>query len=254
MHGIDNFRELGGLPTGGGRVRPGVLFRSGHLASATDDDHATLMALGVRTVVDLRNDLDIEAEGPDRLPHGIDYVRAPIGSDPAQGSEIRRLIMRGDLAELRIRFGDGRGQQMAIEGAVGMVADGPDAATFGPALAVIADPARWPVLWHCSAGKDRAGWVATAVLLSLGTPTSAIVDHYLESNHRRRTRAVDGNHELSELLAPFLFVDAAYVHAQLEAVDERCTSSTSVLEELYDLSPAAVAAFRTALVEADGTD
>ena len=32
---------------------------------------------------------------------------------------------------------------------------------------IVLDPAAWPVLWHCSAGKDRAGWAATAVLLGL---------------------------------------------------------------------------------------
>ena len=47
LTGVRNFRDVGGLPTADGRrVRPGVLFRSGHLAHASAQDAAYLEGLG----------------------------------------------------------------------------------------------------------------------------------------------------------------------------------------------------------------
>ena len=55
MQGIHNFRDYGGYETGdGGRVRTGLLYRSGQHVEAEDDDLAALDALGIKTVIDLR--------------------------------------------------------------------------------------------------------------------------------------------------------------------------------------------------------
>ena len=35
------------------------------------------------------------------------------------------------------------------------------------------------LLWHCSAGKDRAGLAAALTLLSLGVPQDVIIEDYL---------------------------------------------------------------------------
>lgn len=66
LTGVRNFRDVGGLPTEDGRrVRFGVLFRSGHLAHATDEDAAFLDSLGLHTIFDFRNASDQKLEGPD---------------------------------------------------------------------------------------------------------------------------------------------------------------------------------------------
>ncbi|HAW34564.1 MAG TPA: protein-tyrosine-phosphatase, partial [Erythrobacter sp.] len=55
--GIHNFRDYGGWRTrGGGHVRTGLLFRSGHHVEATDDDLAAIAPLGIHTVIDLRGE------------------------------------------------------------------------------------------------------------------------------------------------------------------------------------------------------
>jgi len=60
---VRNFRDVGGLPTwtAAGEVR--VLFRSGHLAHATEDDAAFLSSLGLHTIFDFRNASDQKLEG-----------------------------------------------------------------------------------------------------------------------------------------------------------------------------------------------
>ena len=54
FQGIHNFRDYGGYSAAGGKVRRGVLYRSGQHVAATDEDLAELAALDIRTVIDLR--------------------------------------------------------------------------------------------------------------------------------------------------------------------------------------------------------
>lgn len=82
---VRNFRDVGGLPTTDGRaVRPGRLFRSGHLAHATEEDVVFLDSLGLHTVFDFRNMADRKVEGPDVDLPGVRNVNIPL-NDPADG-------------------------------------------------------------------------------------------------------------------------------------------------------------------------
>ena len=58
--GVLNFRDTGGLPAAGGVTRHGVLFRSGNLAAVADSGRTALGTLGLRRVVDLRADDEVE--------------------------------------------------------------------------------------------------------------------------------------------------------------------------------------------------
>ena len=191
MRGISNFRGIGGLPTVDGRTTVGgLLWRSGHLAAATAADLARLEALAIRTVVDLRTGHDIAADGPDQVPDGVVERPVPIPDDAGLGADIRAMILRGDEDEMRAVWSDDRAQDIAVRGAA-VMATAPDrVATFAEVFSVVLDPGNWPLVWHCSAGKDRAGWVGTALLLLLGVERDAVVAHYLESN-RVGTRRAD---------------------------------------------------------------
>ena len=53
--GIHNFRDYGGYSVeGGGKVRRGLLFRSGQHVEATDEDLQAIAKLDIHTVIDLR--------------------------------------------------------------------------------------------------------------------------------------------------------------------------------------------------------
>src|SRR5580765_2462491 len=74
LEGCLNLRDLGGYPTEDGRqVRWGCVFRAGELCLLTDSDADAITRLGIRVVVDLRNQWE-RAARPDRLPPGIDLV------------------------------------------------------------------------------------------------------------------------------------------------------------------------------------
>lgn len=71
MIGAANFRDVGGyVTTDGRRVKKGVLYRSDDLSSLTRNDLATLAALGLSRVYDLRSDAERDIK-PNRLPNGV---------------------------------------------------------------------------------------------------------------------------------------------------------------------------------------
>ena len=47
------------------------------------------------------------------------------------------------------------------------------------------DPDNLPFLFHCTAGKDRTGFVAALVLLALGVPAETVYEDYLVTNRYR---------------------------------------------------------------------
>ncbi len=115
LAGVRNFRDVGGLPTvDGRRVRHGVLFRSGHLAHATEEDAAFLASLGLHTIFDFRNAADQKLEGPDVELPGVRNVNLPL-SDPADGAEFWKMVRDGDLDQLRAILDDGKGAARMID-------------------------------------------------------------------------------------------------------------------------------------------
>lgn len=256
MDGISNFRGIGGLPTVDGRTTAGgLLWRSGHLAGATDDDLARLEALAVRTVVDLRADSDIAADGPDAVPDGVEERPVPIPDDAGLGADIRAMILRGDEDEMRAVWSDGRALAITVEGAAKMVSDPRRVAAFGEVFSVVADPGAWPLVWHCSAGKDRAGWVGTALLLLLGVERDAVVAHYLESNRRAEDRVAGlvaagwATPVAVELMRPFIEVSPEAVAAQMAVVDEHWGGAEAMFRDGFGIDDRRIAELRDRLLD-----
>jgi len=170
VDGAPNFRDIGGYETGDGRrVRYGKLFRSGMLVGVTDDGVAALEDLGIRTVVDLRTQVEVDALGNDRLPDATSVVQIRIpsaGADPmvAEALKTGHFPYLPDLVSVNRAY----------------LTD--DAAEFGELLTLLADGANLPAIIHCLGGKDRTG-VSTALLLTiLGVPWPTVRDDYLLSN------------------------------------------------------------------------
>ena len=173
FEGIHNFRDLGGYPTADGRtVKWGVLYRSGTLHEASRSDLSYLQQLNLRTMVDFRSTAEKEEE-PDQLPDpvGFQVVEIPTldGGDNSVANEIMARIDSGD-------FSGFEPESFMLE------ANRHFASRFTPQfrqfLQTILDANGEPVLWHCSAGKDRAGFAAAILLRILGVEPDIVVQDY----------------------------------------------------------------------------
>ncbi|MGK5637015.1 tyrosine-protein phosphatase [Streptomyces sp. URMC 126] len=222
LSGVRNFRDLGGLPAADGRrVRPGVLFRSGHLARATEADTAFLGSLGLHTVFDFRNAADIAGQGPDVPLPGVRYVNLPM-SDAADGDKFWRMVHHGDPEQLRALLAEGRAAARMIASYRSIITH--RTAEHARVLRALAD-GDVPVLMHCAAGKDRAGLAVAVTLLALGVPRDAVETDYLLSGapHRRFAvrREVPLPADVAELLSPLFAARVEYLAEAFATIDER---------------------------------
>ncbi|MFF5301921.1 MULTISPECIES: tyrosine-protein phosphatase [unclassified Streptomyces] len=242
LSGVRNFRDVGGLPTvDGRRVRQGVLFRSGHLAHATEEDAAFLGSLGLHTIFDFRNASDQKLEGPDVELPGVRNVNLPL-SDPADGSEFWKMVRDGEIDQLRGILGGDKGANRMIASYRTIVKE--RTAEHSQVLHALAEDSV-PALMHCAAGKDRAGLSIAVTLLAVGVEREAIVTDYLESNakHRRYKVRRSGSAasayspEVMELLSPLFDARAEYLTAAFETVEETWGSVDAYLEQGLGITP-----------------
>ncbi|GGQ19469.1 tyrosine-protein phosphatase [Streptomyces roseolilacinus] len=241
LTGVRNFRDVGGLPTvDGRRVRPGALFRSGHLAHATEEDAAFLASLGLHTVFDFRNAADQALEGPDVELPGVRNVNIPL-TDPADGAEFWTMVRNGDLDQLRDLLGDGKAAARMRYAYHSIITE--RTAEHGRVLHALAEDSV-PALMHCAAGKDRAGLSIVVALLAVGVEREAIEADYLKSNdphrrykvHRSDSSPAGMSPEVMELLAPLFDARAEYLHTAYAAIEETWGSTERYLGDGLGLS------------------
>lgn len=191
-----NFRDIGGLPTGeGGRIRPGILFRSEGPASFLEEHHAELSDLGFRSVADLRSVTEREA-----APHGW------------CGPECRMLDLDMNT-DLRAQGEDmwaslGRDPTAARAAEVMTHNYGLMPQAFLPHLSLMVDTLLGqdtPMLVHCTAGKDRTGVVVALFLDFLGVPRPVIVEDYRKSDIFGQNLRMSG-HLKTDLQKTFGFI------------------------------------------------
>jgi protein-tyrosine phosphatase len=222
--GAPNGRDLGGLVGADGRrVRAGGLIRSGALGRLTDEDLPVLGRLGVACVVDLRDSSEIAAAPPNRLAGAPRVVHLPV-HDPGDPlfTYVSSVLLGHDLGAVPARAAGGTPAAMAAIYRW-FVTGAPARARFSAAVRLAARPENLPLLFHCSAGKDRTGWLAVILLTALGVDEAAIRTDYLCSNElteslrevllramrsRRPGLDVDAVRPVLEVRAEYL--DAAY--------------------------------------------
>lgn len=183
LEGAPNSRDLGGhLGAGGRRVRAGRLIRSAALGRLTDDDLPVLGKLSVACVVDLRDGSEMAVAPPDRLVGDPRVVHLPV-HDPRHPvfTYVSAVLLGHDLTSYAALAREGTPAAMAAIYRWFVTDDGARA-SFAAAVRLAARPANLPLLFHCSAGKDRTGWLSAILLTALGVDPAAIRDDYLRSN------------------------------------------------------------------------
>lgn len=159
-----NFRDLGGHPASGGRrVRKRMLYRSAHLAEVPDE--SPLKSLRLRTLVTLQSRLELRHLGPPRpefLSQGVRWEHIPIGDTWFREEGFARIDTKpGD--EHLVILTQFRENWRAF-------------------FKLLAERQVYPLLFHCSAGRDRTGVGATILLEMLGVDRDVILADFLESN------------------------------------------------------------------------
>lgn len=231
LEGEDNFRDLGGfVGQDGKRVLYRKLFRSGGLDQLTEADKAIVISLGIKRVVDLRKPAEVE-ESPDNLPSGINPYFLPLFLEDDQSfgeteAEVMAKVLSGEI----------RAQDFIMSQYITI--DDFKEASWRSFFDLLKDGK--PILWHCSAGKDRTGQTAALVLAALGVDRTVIIDDFMASNEylaagiNGTVAYLDATYGegVGELLRPVLGVEEEYILAFFDTIDQQYGSMDAFLAKL----------------------
>ena len=255
LEGAVNVRDTGGYHSvHGPEVTRGRLFRGDALNQLTSSDVQRLDRLGLRTVIDFRSPGEVLLGGDDRVPYAVEYAHLPVGGGDLGG--IYELIASGDHERQRRELGDGRAASFMVGMNRGFVDDPRQREAFGAALRLVCLPGRLPLLYHCTSGKDRAGWMTAIVLTALGVPRELVLRDYLLSNDLHRAAYQKLRFDLvktgivadPELLRPVLELSPTYLGAAFEEADRQFGSFGRFLSYGLEVSEAMLAGLHRALL------
>ncbi|MFD3742913.1 tyrosine-protein phosphatase [Nocardia sp. NPDC058633] len=242
----DNFRDIAG--TGAGypaqgshRLNKGVIYRSNAL-TLSDADLATLDGLRPAEVIDMRNDDEIAA-APDRVPAGASYVNIQ--------------ILAGDLAEQAGKLRSPEEARQLLCSFNREFVTSPDARDgMARTLTRIADQPG-PVVFHCTAGKDRTGWATYLLQSIVGVDSDTIMRDYLLTNEYSAASieatvahiAATRGPEAAVVIRPLLGVDRSYLEAGITQLTSDYGTVDKYLRDGLGLRPQVVSALRAKLIK-----
>jgi len=217
-----NFRDIGGLKTKDGKtVRWGKIYRSDHLSKLKNEEFDKFNEMRIKTVFDLRTDHEIKGK-EDNLPANVTYAHTPTVTDhEGEIAKLRAKVISGEISEKQAMEQTVKFYQDAVTVNVNSLRE---------IIHRITDSDE-PVLYHCSAGKDRTGIVSALILSILNVDRQTIVDEYLLSNYYRKAKTEEmlGKARLARIIKPkmdlkaievFMSVDESFINATFNAIDK----------------------------------
>ena len=205
LQGASNFRDLGGyLGADGKRVVWRKLFRSDNLARLTQADVDTVQGLDVRRSYDFRGVQERAA-----TPYTVNgLTQHSLSIEPTVVQRMQDMLASGNTITPPIAV------SLMQETYRGFAQHNADrfAALFHAMLS--SDD---PLVFHCTAGKDRTGFAAALILHTLGVSQADIMADYLLTNtlYKRPDTPVSTTTPI-EALRVIWKVQAEYLQASMD--------------------------------------
>ena len=242
LAGAPNFRDLGGYRTADGKatVRRHHLFRSDHLGNLGADDIQLLSGkLRERVrVLDLRGVTERETavcvlEGVTVHSLSIEPTIVQTLSDLTDaGHKLTRAQVVGHMQDTYRGFV--RHNTHRFSSLFGHLLESDD-----------------PLVFHCTAGKDRTGFAAALILLALGVSRDDVMRDYLLTNQRLKPKSEWRG--LTPDVASVLYrVQPEFLDAAFEAVQQKYGNVEGYLRDGLGLREAERARLRELYLEAGG--
>jgi protein-tyrosine phosphatase len=237
LQGASNVRDLGGWPVPDGRrVRFGLVFRAASLSELTDEDVVALTATGLRTVCDLRGENE-QKLAPSRMS-GVTTHALTI--EPSLGASLRDIAARREAT----------GEDVMVLMRRAYTAYALDwSHRYRTLFDLLLQDEAPPLLFHCTAGKDRTGFGAALLLTALGADEDVVLEDYLATN--RLWRGDPGfRSTLPEAVAKVLLrVHPELIVTAFDAIRGAHGSFENYLEQSIGIGPERRAALQARLLE-----
>lgn len=235
---VNNFRYLGGIKNTDGKIlRDSLIYRSANLHQLRRSSYKQFEQLKIFKIIDLRTKQEADKE-PDHLPKNISYSIFPAFEDKNdEMKNAKKLALTGkinanDANERMLRFYKD------------YVSENPH--VIKKIITEILNTDQ-PVLYHCTAGKDRTGIITALILKILKFDNKLIFDEYLESNNLRK-KVIDKRLNLANMLH-FIYpkldlgviektswIDRQYLQAAFDEIDTQYGSLDHYIHQVLGIS------------------
>ncbi len=163
-----NIRDIGGYSGyQGGRVKWRKVIRSEELAHLSDRDVEFFKDLKLKHVFDFRNEAKAKRQ-IDRLPDFTTYHLNPIFDNADMKREPYSFTQAGAVDQFMRDIYTLQAEKKAQE--------------FANVLKYLTLPDQYPLLYHCTNGKDRTGFMTYLILSILGVKEETIMSDYTLTN------------------------------------------------------------------------
>ncbi len=176
--GCPNLRDMGGIKVKNGYVKPGRLIRSGALWRLEDKDIEKLGSIAA--VYDMRSENE-RAYHPDPEIPGAEYIHIPITENGRRRFVQSKRTLPDKVEDMLegYRCSEPASAQRMREVYSGMVLSADAGRCLEGIIRTVVEQREGAVIYHCSAGKDRAGVISALLLRLLGAEDSAIYADYI---------------------------------------------------------------------------
>ena len=251
VDGASNFRDFGGYSAASGKtVKWRQLYRSSKLSGLTDTGLETFKSLGIRMVIDLRRQEEID-DAPDLLPQGVDWQNITL-KESTIGDVLAEALVSGDTSGLE------------FDKLVRSYADFyiSNVEEYGELLPIVMSWDNRPIDIHCAGGAGRTGFTVALIQLILGVTEVGVMDDYLLTNEVIASdlqEAVElfleqiAKHKVPtdedrENLTNFVTMHSEYLQAALDQVVEEYGSVDNFIRDGIGITDEQRSAFRAALL------
>ena len=115
-----------------------------------------------------------------------------------------------------------------------------------------------PTLFHCTAGKDRAGFAAAISLIALGVSREDVIEDYMKTNAftKDRIEEILGQIKLmslyqtdTEILRPLIGVERVYIETAFKTAEEKYGSLENFIRDGLNISDEDIQKLRNNFLE-----
>ena len=220
IESVSNFRDV----SIGSKMKKNLLFRCAKLSTLNDRDICVLENLNPHAIIDFRDPKEIN-KAPDNLSAKLlkKYINLPISASTLSRMVIQKEI-NGDSVET---------YEKVMEDSYRMYINN-HKVVWAKFFEILLKSKKLPIIFHCSAGKDRTGIASFMIQSIFKNPMDLIFENYLISNDLLTIKAATAEQSTSSsnqdtlvtknMLSTLGKVQQSYLSAAIDEIDKKYTS------------------------------
>lgn len=227
--------------------KDGKKIKSKRLIKSSRISKWALYKTGAKKVIDLRTKGEAKRL-PDKCGEKTKYINIPVFNDLLAGIIHDETTVFEQLRNL-----------VAIENIYKeMVTNYEYTSNLSAVVKEIINSNEYPVLYHCTEGKDRTGLTTFILLYILGYDLNSIMEDYLILSKKRKLKACLGylvilftthDKEFAEKIRKYLIADEKYLQSAITTIEEQYGSIDNFIQNTLLISDKEIEEFKYKILE-----